>query len=67
MQKKSEIEMERAKILKVTRNLIRLKHSLQADKELNDILPERLIEFDRALQDGELLGLPDGLEDLLEI
>lgn len=67
MQKKSEIEMERLKIIKVTRALTRLKYSLQADKELNDVLPDRLIDFDKALQDGELLGLPDGLDRLLEI
>lgn len=58
MIKKSEIEMERARTIKITRSLIRLKHSLAADKEINDILPDRLIEFEKAVQDGELLTLP---------
>ncbi len=57
MYKKSEIEMERHKIMKITRSLIRLKHSLAADEELNNVLPDRLLEFDRALQSGELLTL----------
>lgn len=58
MYKKSEIEMERHRIMKITRSLIRLKHSLAADEELNAVLPDRLIEFDKALQSGELLSLP---------
>jgi hypothetical protein len=58
---KSDIEMERAKIIKVSRTLIRLKHSLAADKELNDILPGQLDEFDIALQHGELKSVHAGL------
>lgn len=60
MIKKTPIEMERHRMLKVTRALIRLKHSLAADVELNEVLPDRLTEFDIALQQGQLLGLPDG-------
>lgn len=66
MQKKSEIEMEKARVLKVTRALIRLKHSLQADIELNNVLPERAEEFDLALQNGELKTISDGLNEILE-
>lgn len=58
MIKKSEIEMERARTIKVTKALLRLKHSLAADVEINDVLPERLIEFDKAIQSGQLLSLP---------
>jgi hypothetical protein len=58
MYKKSEIEMERHKVMKITRALIRLKHSLAADEELNEVLPDRLFEFDKAVQSGELLSLP---------
>jgi hypothetical protein len=66
MIKKSEIEMERAKIIKTSRTLIRLKHSLEADKELNDFLPDRLTEFDQSLQNGTL-GIPTKLLlDILE-
>jgi hypothetical protein len=56
--KKSELEMEKAKALKTARALIRLKHSLAADEELNDTLPDLALEFDKALQQGELLTLP---------
>lgn len=55
--KKSKIEMERDRIMKITRALIRLKHSLNADEEINEVLPDRLSEFDKALQRGELLEL----------
>ncbi len=65
MKKKSEIEMERHRTLKITRSLIRLKHSLRADEELNEVLPETLSEFDRSLQSGELLRLQANLSDIL--
>jgi hypothetical protein len=62
MYKKSEAELQRALITKATRTIVRLKHSLAADREINDVLPERLDEFDAALQRGELLTLPVNLE-----
>lgn len=65
MYKKSEIEMERQRISKVTRSLIRLKHSIQADEEINNLLPDTLQEFDKALQSGELKQLRPTVEDLL--
>lgn len=49
---KNEIDLARAAIAKATRAEIRLKHSLLADEEINSVLAERLMEFDRALQDG---------------
>lgn len=63
MIKKSPIEMERAKIIKATRTLVRLKHSLAADEEINDILPDRLEEFEKSLQLGELKGVIDEIID----
>lgn len=60
--KKSEAELERSAIVKATRTLIRLKHSLAADREINDVLPERIEQFDIALQSGELLTLPVSTE-----
>lgn len=63
MNKKTPVEMERARIIKVQRALIRLKHSLAADEELNERLPETLAQFDAALQAGELLQLPEGIFD----
>lgn len=65
MKKKSEIELERAKISKITRSLIRLKHSIKADEEINNILPETLNAFDTALQLGELKKLRASIEDIL--
>lgn len=67
MQKKTDIEMERERIIKVNRALIRLKHSLKADEEINATLPDTLLEFDAALQQGELKTLDAGLlERILE-
>ena len=67
MQKKSDIEMERARVIKISRTLIRLKHSLQADQEINDTLPQTVLEFDSALQSGELRTLDAKLlETILE-
>lgn len=65
MKKKSPEEMERAKVAKATRGLIRLKHSLAADEEINAVLPDTLEEFDAALQRGELRGLVAGLGDVI--
>jgi hypothetical protein len=60
--------MERYKIIKATRTLLRLKHSLNADEELNNVLPDRLEDFDKAVQSGELKQLSDeAFEDFGEI
>lgn len=67
MYKKTEIEMQRHKVIKVNRALIRLKHSLAADEEINEILPDKLAEFDTALQHGNLLELPEGWEEQLDV
>lgn len=64
MYRKNEIEMERWKIAKATRTLLRLKHSLVADEEINTILPARIEAFNAALQRGELLELKSVLEDI---
>lgn len=54
MSQKTEIEMARLAIAKVTRAEIRLKHSIMADQELNEVLSRRLADFDIALQAGEI-------------
>lgn len=61
MRQRTDIEMERAKVAKITRSLIRLKKSLEADEMINEVLPENLAQFDLALQSGELRQLNDGL------
>lgn len=65
MRKKTPAEMERAKVTKAARTLIRLKHSLAADEEINTVLPDTLAEFDEALSRGELKELRAGLTDVL--
>ena len=54
MNKKTPVEMERARITKITRTLTRLKYSLMADDEVNEILPDRLAQFDRDVHNGTL-------------
>jgi len=51
---KSDIEMARLAITKVTRAEVRLKYSLLADLELNEVLDKRLSEFDGQVQKGYL-------------
>ena len=51
---KTEIEMARVAIARVTRAEVRLRHSLLADREINELLAKRLRDFDKALQDGVL-------------
>lgn len=65
MRKKTPAEMEKAKVTKAARTLIRLKHSLAADEEINSILPDTLEEFDEALARGELRELKVGLDDII--
>jgi len=65
MRKRTEAEMERAKIIKAGRTLIRLKHSLAADKEINDLLPDAVADFNNALANGELKQLTTGLSDAI--
>ena len=65
MRKKTPAELERARIAKVARTLIRLKHSLAADEELNEVLPDTLEAFDEAITRGELKELKTDLAELL--
>lgn len=65
MRKKSPSEMERARLIKASRTLIRLKHSLKADEEMNEILPDTLAEFDAAVARGELQSLEASLGEAL--
>ena len=65
MHKKSDIEMERLRLTKISRSLIRLKHSLNADAEINNVLPDTLLDFDKAIQRGELKTI--SAADILEL
>lgn len=65
MRKKTPAELEKCRIAKAARTIIRLKHSLRADEEINAVLPDTLDEFEAALARGELLTLRAGLTDAL--
>lgn len=65
MKRKTPVEMERARIAKAARTLIRLKHSLAADEEMNEVLPDTLEAFDEAISRGEVQRLTAGLADVI--
>lgn len=66
MRKKTPAEMEKAKVTKTARTLIRLKHSLAADEEINAFLPDKLDEFDASLaRGGKTKAIEPGLDRLL--
>lgn len=51
---KAEAEQARVNTLKIIRAAVRLKHSIAADNELNEVLPEAEMRFDSAVQRGKL-------------
>lgn len=51
---------ERKNMSKRIRSEVRLKHSINADEELRDILPRLLAEFEMGLQEGKVLELQPG-------
>ncbi len=65
MRKRTPEEMERSKVMKTTRTVIRLKHSLAADEEINAVLPDTLTEFEDKIARGELKEVATKLEDVL--
>ena len=62
MTKKSPSEMRKAQIQKTAVTLIRLRYSLLADEEINNVLPDAMDDFDKALNNGELLQIESALE-----
>lgn len=57
--------MERQRTRTIATTLIRLKHRLAADEEINRVLPDTLEEFDAALARGELTALTTSLSDVI--
>lgn len=57
--------MRRASLAKTARSLIRLRHSLAADEEINALLPDTLQEFDEAVARGELRSVETRLDDII--
>ena len=51
---RDKVDQSRANMLKTIRAAIRLKHSIAADEELNDLLPEAQRRFDAAILKGRL-------------
>ena len=56
---KDEVDQARAETLKIIRSAIRLKHSINADRELNEVLPKAQAKFDASVMRGVL---PDPLD-----
>lgn len=65
MNQKGELELQKAQILKAVRSNIRLRHSLAADAELNEKLPEIERQVDAAIRAGRVyeLDIKSVLED----
>lgn len=57
--RKTEEELRKAELIKLARTVIRAKHSVAADRELNDVLPDLEDAFDAQIQAGVLPGRVD--------
>ena len=55
-----DIDQERKNIAKRIRSEIRLKHSIEADNQIREVLPRLQAEFELALQQGKVLELQPG-------
>ena len=53
MKQLDRLEVSRAAILKAVRANIRLKHALDADAEINEVLPELERRINHAIETGE--------------
>jgi hypothetical protein len=51
---RDKVDQARANMLKVIRTSIRLKHSIAADEELNEVLPRAEARFNAAVMKGQL-------------
>lgn len=51
---RAEVDQARYEMLKTIRAAVRLRHSLNADRELNEVLPEAAARFDAAVNRGKL-------------
>lgn len=56
---KDEVDQARADMLKTIRAAIRLRHSIAADNEINERLPEAELRFNAALQRGKVLSIAE--------
>ncbi len=65
MKKKSEVEMERSKLIRASRMAATLRSAIQRDEYLNDTLPDLIARFDDAVSNGELLKLDIGMLEIV--
>lgn len=63
MNHKDDIELRRSALLKAARSAVRLRHSLAADEELNEVLPNLERRFNDAIQRGVLLDVGETLRE----
>lgn len=52
MAKLTDIEMLERNLIKAARSQVRLKHSLAADRELNELLPALKKDLEKAIKEG---------------
>jgi hypothetical protein len=53
-EQRTDAEMRKYELVKALRAAVRLKHSIEADRELNLVLPQAERQFDVALLKGQL-------------
>lgn len=63
MTPKDDIDLRRAALFKAARSAVRLRHSLEADAELNLLLPELDKKFNSAVSRGVLPEVAAMLRD----
>lgn len=51
---RDKVDQARVNMLKVIRTAVRLKHSIAADEELNEVLPRAEAKFNAAVMAGRL-------------
>lgn len=66
MTEKDLVDMRRHALLKAARSLVRLRHSLEADAELNELLPRIEAEFNAQVQTGTLPNVGDLVRKYIE-
>lgn len=49
---KDKVDQERANLLKAIRAAVRLRHSIAADNELNEVLPRAEAVYNKSIQRG---------------
>lgn len=56
---KAEVDQERANMLKSLRTFVRLRHSIAADTELNEILPKAEALYNAAINRNKIPSLAE--------